>query len=196
MIMSKKNKNNKKGEKPLEEPQVEQELDQEQTEAQETPQEEQEEAPAEVTIEQLQQKLESQQKEYLLLMAEFDNFRRRTLKEKQDLIKTASEKAMLQLLPVVDDFERALEAMSKSGDVDALAEGVNLIYSKMVKYLEQQGVKPIESTGKDFDPDLFDAITTFPAPDESMRGKVVDTTTKGYMINDKVLRHAQVVVGQ
>lgn len=196
MIMSKKNKNNKKGEKPLEEPQLEQELDQEQTEAQETPQEEQEEAPAEVTIEQLQQKLESQQKEYLLLMAEFDNFRRRTLKEKQDLIKTASEKAMLQLLPVVDDFERALEAMSKSGDVDALAEGVNLIYSKMVKYLEQQGVKPIESTGKDFDPDLFDAITTFPAPDESMRGKVVDTTTKGYMINDKVLRHAQVVVGQ
>ena len=103
---------------------------------------------------------------------------------------------MLQLLPVVDDFERALDAMSKSGDVDALAEGVNLIYSKMVKYLEQQGVKPIESTGKDFDPDLFDAITTFPAPDESMRGKVVDSTTKGYMINDKVLRHAQVVVGQ
>ena len=193
MIMSKKNKNNKKAEKPLEEPQVEQELEQEQTEAQETPQEE---APAEETVEQLQQKLESQQKEYLLLMAEFDNFRRRTLKEKQDLIKTASEKAMLQLLPVVDDFERALNAMSQSGDVDALAEGVNLIYTKMVKYLEQQGVKPIESTGKDFDPDLFDAITTFPAPDESMRGKVVDTTTKGYMINDKVLRHAQVVVGQ
>lgn len=193
MIMSKKNKNNKKAEKPLEEPQVEQELEQEQTEAQETPQEE---APAEVTVEQLQQKLESQQKEYLLLMAEFDNFRRRTLKEKQDLIKTASEKAMLELLPVVDDFERALNAMSKSGDVDALAEGVNLIYAKLVKFLEQQGVKPIESTGKDFDPDLFDAITTFPAPDESMRGKVVDTTTKGYMINDKVLRHAQVVVGQ
>ncbi len=191
--MSKKNKNNKKAEKPLEEPQVEQELEQKGTEAQEAPQEE---TPAEVTVEQLQQKLEAQQKEYLLLMAEFDNFRRRTLKEKQDLIKTASEKAMLQLLPVVDDFERALDAMSKSGDVDALAEGVNLIYSKMVKYLEQQGVKPIESTGKDFDPDLFDAITTFPAPDESMRGKVVDTTTKGYMINDKVLRHAQVVVGQ
>lgn len=191
--MSKKNKDNKKAEKPLEEPQVNQELEQEGTEAQETPQEE---AAAEVTVEQLQQKLEAQQNEYLLLMAEFDNFRRRTLKEKQDLIKTASEKAMSQLLPVVDDFERALDAMSKSGDVDALAEGVNLIYAKMVKYLEQQGVMPIESTGKDFDPDLFDAITTFPAPDESMRGKVVDTTTKGYMIHDKVLRHAQVVVGQ
>ena len=193
MIMSKKNKDNKKAEKPVEEPQVEQAVEQEQTEAQETPQEE---AQAEVTIEQLQQQLEAQQKEYLLLMAEFDNFRRRTLKEKQELIKNASEKAMVELLPVVDDFERALDAMSKSGDVDALAEGVNLIYTKMVKYLEQQGVKPIESTGKDFDPDLFDAITTFPAPDESMRGKVVDTTTKGYMINDKVLRHAQVVVGQ
>jgi molecular chaperone GrpE len=191
--MSKKNKDNKKAEKPVEEQQVEQAVEQEQTEAQETPQEE---AQAEVTIEQLQQQLEAQQKEYLLLMAEFDNFRRRTLKEKQELIKNASEKAMVELLPVVDDFERALDAMSKSGDVDALAEGVNLIYTKMVKYLEQQGVKPIESTGKDFDPDLFDAITTFPAPDESMRGKVVDTTTKGYMINDKVLRHAQVVVGQ
>lgn len=191
--MSKKNKDNKKAEKPQEQPQVEQQLDNEQTPQSEAAQSE---AAPEVTVEQLQQQLEAQQKEYLLLMAEFDNFRRRTLKEKQDLIKTASEKAMFDLLPVVDDFERALEAMSKGGDVEALAEGVQLIYSKMVKYLEQQGVKPIESTGKDFDADLFEAITTFPAPDETMRGKVVDTTTKGYMINDKVLRHAKVVVGQ
>ena len=102
--MSKKNKDNKKAEKPVEEPQVEQAVEQEQPEAQETPQEE---AQAEVTIEQLQQQLEAQQKEYLLLMAEFDNFRRRTLKEKQELIKNASEKAMVELLPVVDDFERA-----------------------------------------------------------------------------------------
>lgn len=191
--MSKKNKDNKKAEKPQEQPQVEHQLDNEQTPQSEAAQSE---AAPEVTVEQLQQQLEAQQKEYLLLMAEFDNFRRRTLKEKQDLIKTASEKAMVDLLPVVDDFERALEAMSKGGDVEALAEGVQLIYSKMVKYLEQQGVKPIESTGKDFDADLFEAITTFPAPDETMRGKVVDTTTKGYMINDKVLRHAKVVVGQ
>ena len=191
--MSKKNKDNKKAEKPQEEPQVEQQLDNEPAQEQETAQDE---AQPEVTVEQLQQQFEAQQKEYLLLMAEFDNFRRRTLKEKQELIKSASAKAMEELLPVVDDFERALDAMSKSGDVDALAEGVQLIYSKMVKYLEQQGVKPIESTGKDFDADLFEAITTFPAPDESMRGKVVDTTTKGYMSNDKVLRHAKVVVGQ
>ena len=191
--MSKKNKDNKKAEKPQEEPQVEQQLDNEPAQEQETAQDE---AQPEVTVEQLQQQFEAQQKEYLLLMAEFDNFRRRTLKEKQELIKSASAKAMEELLPVVDDFERALDAMSKSGDVDALAEGVQLIYSKMVKYLEQQGVKPIESTGKDVDADLFEAITTFPAPDESMRGKVVDTTTKGYMINDKVLRHAKVVVEQ
>ncbi|MBQ9217337.1 MAG: nucleotide exchange factor GrpE [Muribaculaceae bacterium] len=191
--MSKKNKDNKKAEKPQEQPQVEEQLDNEQTPQSEAAQSE---AAPEVTVEQLQQQLEAQQKEYLLLMAEFDNFRRRTLKEKQDLIKTASEKAMVDLLPVVDDFERALEAMSKGGDVEALAEGVQLIYSKMVKYLEQQGIKPIESTGKDFDADLFEAVTTFPAPDETMRGKVVDTTTKGYMINDKVLRHAKVVVGQ
>ena len=191
--MSKKNKDNKKAEKPVEEPQIEQQLADENPQEQDTAQAD---AEPEVTVEQLQQQLEAQQKEYLLLMAEFDNFRRRTLKEKQDIIKNAAEKAMVDLLPVVDDFERALDAMSKGGDVQALAEGVQLIYSKMVKYLEQQGVKPIESTGKDFDADLFEAITTFPAPDESMRGKVVDTTTKGYMINDKVLRHAKVVVGQ
>ncbi len=191
--MSKKNKDNKKAEKPVEEPQIEQQLADENPQEQDTAQAD---AEPEVTVEQLQQQLEAQQKEYLLLMAEFDNFRRRTLKEKQDIIKNAAEKAMVDLLPVVDDFERALDAMSKGGDVQALAEGVQLIYSKMVKYLEQQGVKPIESTGKDFDADLFEAITTFPAPDESMRGKVVDTTTKGYMIHDKVLRHAKVVVGQ
>lgn len=190
--MSKKNKDNKKAEKVQEEPIVEQTLNEESAETAEK----QEEVKAEPTVEQLQAQLETQQKEYLLLMAEFDNFRRRTLKEKQDLIKNASEKAMLELLPVVDDFERALDAMSKGGDIEALGEGVQLIYSKMVKYLEQQGVKPIESTGLAFDADLFEAITTFPAPDESLRGKVVDTTTKGYMIHDKVLRHAKVVVGQ
>lgn len=189
--MSKKNKDSKKVQQPQEE-QVEQ-LNEQQTEAQQN--KDNQEQP-EVSIEQLQAQLEAQQKEYLLLMAEFDNFRRRTLKEKQELIKNASEKAMLDLLPVVDDFERALDAIDKGGDLNSLGEGVQLIYNKMVKYLEQQGIKPIDSNGKDFDADLFEAITTFPAPDESMRGKVVDTTTKGYMINDKVLRHAKVVVGQ
>lgn len=147
-------------------------------------------------IEDLKAQLEKEKSQYLFLMADFENFRKRVLKEKADMLKYGSESAMRDLLPVVDDFERAIDAMSKGGDVDSLKEGVDLIYSKFVKYLERNKVVPIESTGKDFDDNLHEAITTFPAPDESMRGKVIDTVTKGYMIDDKVLRHAKVVVGQ
>lgn len=144
----------------------------------------------------LQAELEKSQKEYLFLMAEFDNYRKRTLKEKADLIKNGGEKAMLELLPVVDDFERAMGALEQSADVESLKDGVNLIYNKFVKYLESQQVKPMESTGMDFDADIYEAVTTFPAPEESMKGKVIDTVQKGYTINEKVLRHAKVVVGQ
>ncbi len=159
-----------------------------------------EQAPAEPTpeerIAELEAALEKEKKEYLFLMADFDNFRKRTRQEKMDLLKNGAEGAMRELLPVVDDFERALESIAHSDDVESLKEGVTLIYNKFVKYLEQQHVTAIESTGKDFDADLHEAVTMFPAPDESMRGKVIDTPTKGYMINDKVLRHAKVVVGQ
>ena len=103
--------------------------------------------------------------------------------------------AMRDLLPVVDDLERAMDAINKGGDLDSLKEGVDLIYNKFVKYLESQHVTAIDSTGKDFDTDLHEAVTMFPAPDPAMKGKVIDTTIKGYMINDKVLRHAKVVVG-
>ena len=144
----------------------------------------------------LQAELEKSQKEYLFLMAEFDNYRKRTVKEKAELIKNGGEKAMLGLLPVVDDFERAIDAIDKSSDVEGLKEGVDLIYNKFMKYLESQQVKPMESTGTDFDADIYEAVTTFPAPDESMKGKVIDTVQKGYTINEKVLRHAKVVVGQ
>lgn len=144
----------------------------------------------------LQAELEKSQKEYLFLMAEFDNYRKRTVKEKAELIKNGGEKAMLGLLPVIDDFERAIDAIDKSSDVDSLKEGVDLIYNKFMKYLESQQVKPMESTGTDFDADIYEAVTTFPAPDESMKGKVIDTVQKGYTINEKVLRHAKVVVGQ
>lgn len=144
----------------------------------------------------LQAELEKSQKEYLFLMAEFDNYRKRTLKEKADLIKNGGEKAMLELLPVVDDFERAMGALEQSADVESLKDGVNLIYNKFVKYLESQQVKPMESTGMEFDADIYEAVTTFPAPEESMKGKVIDTVQKGYTINEKVLRHAKVVVGQ
>lgn len=150
--------------------------------------------PAE-RIAQLEQQLEHEKKEYLYLMADMDNFRKRTLKEKADLIKNGAESAMRDLLPVVDDLERALDAINKGGDLDSLKEGVDLIYNKFVKYLESQHVTPIDSTGKDFDTDVHEAVTMYPAPDPSMKGKVIDTTIKGYMINDKVLRHAKVVVG-
>lgn len=184
----------------------EEELQQEetQTEAQNAEVESQnaeEEQPAkeetpEDKIAALQAELEKSQKEYLFLMAEFDNYRKRTVKEKAELIKNGGEKAMLGLLPVIDDFERAIDAIDKSSDVESLKEGVDLIYNKFMKYLESQQVKPMESTGTDFDADIYEAVTTFPAPDESMRGKVIDTVQKGYTINEKVLRHAKVVVGQ
>ena len=184
----------------------EEELQQEetQTEAQNAEVESQnaeEEQPAkeetpEDKIAALQAELEKSQKEYLFLMAEFDNYRKRTVKEKAELIKNGGEKAMLGLLPVIDDFERAIDAIDKSSDVEGLKEGVDLIYNKFMKYLESQQVKPMESTGTDFDADIDEAVTTFPAPDESMKGKVIDTVQKGYTINEKVLRHAKVVVGQ
>ena len=184
----------------------EEELQQEetQTEAQNAEVESQnaeEEQPAkeetpEDKIAALQAELEKSQKEYLFLMAEFDNYRKRTVKEKAELIKNGGEKTMLGLLPVIDDFERAIDAIDKSSDVEGLKEGVDLIYNKFMKYLESQQVKPMESTGTDFDADIYEAVTTFPAPDESMKGKVIDTVQKGYTINEKVLRHAKVVVGQ
>ena len=184
----------------------EEELQQEetQTEAQNAEVESQnaeEEQPAkeetpEDKIAALQAELEKSQKEYLFLMAEFDNYRKRTVKEKAELIKNGGEKAMLGLLPVIDDFERAIDAIDKSSDVEGLKEGVDLIYNKFMKYLESQQVKPMESTGTDFDADIYEAVTTFPASDESMKGKVIDTVQKGYTINEKVLRHAKVVVGQ
>ena len=150
----------------------------------------------EKVIAELKEQLEYQKKEYAFKLAEFDNYRKRTLKEKADLIKNGAESAMRDLLPVVDDLERALEAINKGGDLDSLKEGVGLIYNKFVKYLESQHVTAIDSTGKDFDTDVHEAVTMFPATDPSMKGKVIDTAVKGYMINDKVLRFAKVVVGR
>lgn len=147
-------------------------------------------------LEDAKAELEKQKKEYLFLLAEFDNFRKRTLKEKSDLVKNAAEKAMLDILPVVDDFERALQAMHDSSDLESVKEGVDLIYNKFVKYLENNGVKAIDSNNADFNTEFHEAVTTFPTSDESQKGKVIDTVQKGYMINDKVLRHSKVVVGQ
>lgn len=141
-------------------------------------------------------KVAKEKKEYLFLMAEFDNFRKRTVKEKADIIKNASENVLKGLLPIVDDFERGLEASAKSDDPGSIRQGMELIYQKLVKFLAQNGVKPIDSTGKPFDSELHEAIAMVPVDDESKKGVVIDTPSKGYTINDKVLRHAKVAVGQ
>lgn len=191
--MSKKNKKNQNDEAKASQENI---LDEEK--AVEQPQEQpanQENKDPETRIAELEAALEHEKKEYMFLYSDFENFRRRTAKEKVDLVKNGTENAMRDLLPVVDDLERALDAINKGGDLDSLKEGVDLIYNKFVKYLESQHVLAMDSTGKDFDADVHEAVTMFPAPDPSMKGKVIDTTIKGYMINDKVLRHAKVVVG-
>ncbi len=139
---------------------------------------------------------ESVKKEYLFLMAEFDNFKKRTLKEKSEILKNGAESTLKGLLPIVDDFERGLDAIKDSSDVEAVKAGMELIYNKLIKYLSANGVKAIESNGKDFDPDYHEAIAMVPTPDEKAKGKVIDTVEKGYTLNDKVIRHAKVAVGQ
>lgn len=141
------------------------------------------------------QQIEKDKTDYLMLMADFDNYRKRMLREKADLLKNAAERTLLDLLPIVDDFERGLAA-SKDENADAVRQGMELIYNKLIKYLESKGVKPIETTGETFNADVAEAIAMIPAPSEDLKGKILDTTQKGYMINDKVLRHAKVVVGE
>ncbi len=146
--------------------------------------------------EQLKADLEKEKKEYMFLMAEFDNFRKRTLREKSEIIKNGAESAFKGLLPVVDDFERALKAAGDTAETAGLKEGMDLIYKKLKKYMEQNGVKEMDPEDKTFDADRHEAISVVPVPDEEQKGKILDTVEKGYTINDKVLRHAKVVVGQ
>ena len=157
---------------------------------------EEHELTPEERIAELEQELEKEKKEYLFLMAEFDNFRKRTMKEKIEIMKNGAEKAMSDILPVIDDFERALQAMGEQTDVKSLKEGVELIYNKFIKYLEANGVKAIDSNKAEFDTELHEAVANFPTPEDELKGKVIDTVQKGYKINDKVLRDAKVVVGQ
>ena len=131
----------------------------------------------------------------LYKVAEFDNYRKRVIKEKADLIMNGGEKVITAILPVMDDMERALEQMRKAEDVQAVVEGVELIQKKFMGILEKQGVKPIETKDADFDVEVHEAIAQFPAPSEETKNKVVDCTLKGYKLNEKVIRHAQVVVG-
>jgi molecular chaperone GrpE len=133
---------------------------------------------------------------YLRLMAEFDNYRKRTLREKAELIKSGGESVLTELLPVIDDFERALKNIQSAKDITAVIEGVELIYAKFIAYLLQQGVKVIETNDRLFDTELFEAIATIPAPEEGMKGKILDCILTGYTLHDKVIRHAKVVVGE
>lgn len=143
-----------------------------------------------------EEELEKEKKEYLFLMAEFDNFRKRTIRERGELIKNASEKSLQGILPIIDDFERGLDAIKDTSDAEAVKEGMRLIYNKLIKYLSDNGVKEIISTGAPFDTELHEAVAMIPATNDEEKGLVKDTVQKGYMINDKVLRHAKVVVSQ
>lgn len=141
------------------------------------------------------QELAELKDKYLRLYADFENFRRRTAKEKLDLIGSANEGLLQALIPVVDDFERAMQSMDKTDDVTAVKEGVTLIYNKLFKTLEGKGLKPMTSKGEAFNADLHESVTQFPAPSDDLRGKVIDEVEKGYYLNDKVIRFAKVIVG-
>lgn len=140
--------------------------------------------------------IEDQKDKYLRLSAEFDNYRKRTVKEKAELILNGGEKSLNSILPVVDDLERALQMMEKATDVEAVKEGVELIYNKFLAVLGQNGVKVIETKDKPLDTDYHEAIAVIPAPSEEQKGKILDCVQTGYTLNDKVLRHAKVVVGE
>ena len=164
-----------------------------------------EEAPAqELTVEEqlanmlaeAQQMVNEERDKYLRLAAEFDNYRKRTLKEKAELIKNGGEKTLTAILPVLDDFERALKNMEATEATQAMKEGVELIFTKFNKVLAQEGLQKIETEDKDFDVDYHEAIALIPAPSEELKGKILDCVQTGYMLNDKVIRHAKVAVAQ
>ena len=141
-------------------------------------------------------KLAELQDKYLRLSAEFDNYRKRTLKERIELTKSAGENILVSLLPLMDDFERAVSLIETTSDCKAMEEGIKLIYGKMKDFLKQNGLKEIDALDKDFDTDLHEAVTKIPAAEKKKKGKVVDVIQKGYYLNDKIIRYAKVVVGE
>ena len=172
--------------------------------AEEQPQNDQAEEAAPLTheeqlekeLEEAQTAIEEQKDKYLRLSAEFDNYRKRTIKEKAELILNGGEKSISSILPVIDDFERAIKTMETAKDVSAVKEGVELIYNKFMAVLAQNGVKVIETKHQPLDTDYHEAIAVIPAPSEEQKGKILDCVQTGYTLNDKVIRHAKVVVGE
>ena len=191
---------------PKEKKVKEEELNVEETQnhAEEQPQNEQAEDATPLTheeelekeLEKAQEEIEEQKDKYLRLSAEFDNYRKRTMKEKAELILNGGEKSLSSILPVVDDFERAIKTMETATDVNAVKEGVELIYNKFMAVLAQNGVKVIETKDQPLDTDYHEAIAVIPAPSEAQKGKILDCVQTGYTLNDKELRHAKVVVGE
>lgn len=172
----------KKDKKQVEQP-IEEQLE-EQTQAQQGP-----------TVDELQAHIAELEDKNLRMMAEFDNFRRRTNKEKLELMQNAGERIFTEMLPLVDDFERAVEAMEKTEDIDAIREGIRLIQQKFISFLDKNDVHAIMTDGADFNTDEHEAVTTFAAGEEK-KGKVIDCTQKGYKLGEKVIRFAKVVVGE
>ena len=179
-------------EEPVKQEQAQEEEKQEEV-TEETVEEEKEEPKKEPTAE---EKLAELQEKYLRLSAEYDNFRKRTLKEKIDLQKRANQNLLEAILPVADDFDRAMQSVDEAMDIKAVKEGMKLISGKFQGFLNQQGVKEIEAINKAFDTDLHEAITKIPAPSKKLKGKVVDVIQKGYYLNDKVLRFSKVIIGE
>lgn len=167
----------------------------EQVENQEQELQEQVEETQTPTTEELEARIAELEDKNLRMMAEFDNYRRRTNKEKLDLMATAGESIFKEMLPLIDDFERATEAMNKTDDIEAVREGIRLIQQKFISFLDKQGVHAIETEGVDFNTDEHEAVTTFAAGEEQ-KGKVIDCTQRGYKLGDKVIRFAKVVVGK
>lgn len=194
-----KNEVEEAAEKSVEEPTPEDEQSaagESQPEAEEPAKELTPEEQLQAQVDELTQQQEEMKDKYLRLSAEFDNYRKRTMKEKAELILNGSEKAFKAILPVIDDMERALATMQKVTDVEAVKEGVELIYNKFIQILGQNGVQAMDTKEKELDTDYHDAIAIIDAPSEELKGKILDCVETGYTLNDKVLRHAKVVVGK
>lgn len=147
-------------------------------------------------VEKLENELAEYKDKYLRLVAEFDNYKKRTARERIELIQTAGREIIVSLLDVLDDFDRAMQQMDQAKDVSALKEGIQLIYNKFKSILQSKGLREMETLHAHFDPELHEAISEVPAPDEQLKGKVLDNVQKGYLLNDKIIRHAKVVVGK
>ena len=147
-------------------------------------------------IQELQLQLDEARDKHLRLFAEFENFKKRNTRERFELMKTAAQDTMNTIIPVLDDFDRAKNAAEDDSSTEQISEGVLMVYNKLYTVLGNKGLKPMESTGEEFDPELHEAITEIPAPTEDMKGKIVDTIEKGYYLNDKIIRFAKVVVGK